>query len=168
MIHWSSGEYTVKAHFLLVMAASLSIAADNSELLKPGKNDAKEDAVNKDRSKLQGTWTCQSAQRDGKPVPEGTVKQLRLVLTKDKYATHKGEELLFESEYKIDPEKKPKEIDIIATEGENKGKPARGIYLLEEDTLKLCYTMPGKERPKEFESKAGTGATFAVWKRSKP
>lgn len=125
-------------------------------------------AADNDADKIQGTWTCVSGEKDGTPIPADVVKQLKLKLTKDKYATRKGDELLFESEYKLDASKKPAEIDIIGTEGDLKGKAAKGIYQLDGDTLKLCYVMPGGERPKEFSAKAGSGATFTVWKRSKP
>jgi uncharacterized protein (TIGR03067 family) len=121
-----------------------------------------------DEEKLPGIWTCASATRDGKPFGEETVKQLRLTLTKKGgYKTERGKQVLFDSIYKLEADKKPKQIDLIATEGENKGKAAQGIYKLEADTLTICYTMPGNERPKEFASTAGSGATLVVWKRSK-
>ena len=34
-------------------------------------------------------------------------------------------------------------------------------------TLTICYTMPGKDRPKGFESAPGSAATLVVWKRGK-
>jgi uncharacterized protein (TIGR03067 family) len=118
---------------------------------------------------LAGLWTCVSATRDGKPVPEETVQQLRLTMTREGgYKTERGKQVLFDSTYKIDPGRKPKHIDLIGTEGENAGKAAQGIYMLEGDTLTICYTMPGKVRPAEFASGPGSEATLSVWKRSKP
>jgi uncharacterized protein (TIGR03067 family) len=127
-----------------------------------------DDADASARKLLTGTWICQSAVNDGKPLNAEIVKKLRLVMTRDQYATYKGEQLLFAGPYKLRPSKSPAEIDVFSTEGESKDKPAQGIYSLEGDTLKLCYTMPGKERPKDFESKAGSEASFIVWKRTKP
>jgi uncharacterized protein (TIGR03067 family) len=125
--------------------------------------------MGKDLEKLAGVWTCVSATNDGKAVPEERAKKLRLTVTKEGgYKTERGDEVLFESACKIDPTKTPKQIDLIGTEGENKGKAAQGIYALDGDTLTICYTMPGKERPKGFESKSGSGATLVVWKRGKP
>ena len=122
-----------------------------------------------DGEKLTGTWTCSSGINDGKALAQETVQKLRLTLTKDGgYKTERGKQVLFDSTYKIDPDKRPKHIDLIGTEGENKGKAALGIYVLDGDTLKICYTMPGEGRPREFESKAGSGATLVVWKRRKP
>src|SRR4051794_35230100 len=66
---------------------------------------------------LQGTWTCLSAIVDGKPLPDQTVSLLRLTLTKDRYKTEKGAEVLFDSTYSIDGTKTPKQIDMIGTEG---------------------------------------------------
>jgi uncharacterized protein (TIGR03067 family) len=119
--------------------------------------------------KLAGVWTCDSATNDGKPIAEETVKKLRLTLTKEGgYKTQRGDEVLFDSTYKIEPGEKPKHIDLIGTEGKNKGKAAQGIYALEGDKLTICYTMPGKERPTEFSSKPGSAATLVVWRRAKP
>jgi uncharacterized protein (TIGR03067 family) len=127
-----------------------------------------EDEGKEDKEKLAGVWVGVSGANDGKALAEETVQKLRLTLTKDGgYKTERGKQVLFDSTYKLDAGKKPKHIDLIGTEGENKGKAAQGIYVLEGDTLKICYTMPGKERPREFESKPASGATLVVWKRLK-
>ena len=39
--------------------------------------------------------------------------------------------------FKIDPSKKPKAIDFTAADGSAKGKPSKGIYELDGDTLNL-------------------------------
>jgi uncharacterized protein (TIGR03067 family) len=127
------------------------------------------DGMGNDLEKLAGIWTCVSATNDGKPVAEETVKKLRLTVTKEGgYKTERGDQVLFDSTCKIDPAKTPKQIDLIGTEGENKGKVAQGIYAMDGDRLTICYTMPGKERPRVFESKVGSAATLVVWKRGKP
>lgn len=118
--------------------------------------------------RVEGRWTCESAIVDGKPLAEPTVKVLRLTLTKDRYRTERGTEVLFDSEYTLDASRNPGHIDIVGTEGDLKGRKAQGIYSLTGDTLKLCYTMPGKARPTAFESEAGSGASLIVWKRQKP
>ena len=84
-----------------------------------------------------------------------------------RYKTERDREVLFDSTYRIDSDKKPKHIDLIGTEGDNKGKAAQGIYSIEGDTLQICYTMPGQKRPEQFESKVDSGITLVVWKRSK-
>jgi uncharacterized protein (TIGR03067 family) len=126
-----------------------------------------QEKVTADMDKLIGTWICIAGAIDGKPIPEETAKQLRLVLTKSTYTTLRGDQTLFESTYSLDPAASPKTIDIVGTEGENAGKAAQGIYEVEGDDLRLCYTMPGRDRPRAFDSKPGSGAYNIVWKRSK-
>ncbi len=65
---------------------------------------------------------------------------------------------------KLDPSKKPKEIDMILADG---SKTALGIYELSGGIFKLCYAPPGKGRPKEFGAKEESGYTLSVWQRKK-
>ena len=37
----------------------------------------------------------------------------------------------------------------------------------DEAAKKMCYAPPGKDRPKEFGAKEGTGYTFSEWQREK-
>jgi uncharacterized protein (TIGR03067 family) len=118
--------------------------------------------------RLAGKWECVAGANDGKPLGENTIKQLRLTLTKEGgYKTELGEQVLFDSTCKLDTAKQPPQIDMIGTEGANKGKTAQGIYRLEGDRLTICYTMPGHERPTQFESQPGSGATLVTWRRAR-
>ena len=116
--------------------------------------------------KLKGSWACISATVNGKALSDETVKKLRLTLSETGYKTQKGDDALFDSTYTIDITQQPKWIDIIGTEGEAKGKAARGIYALENGKLRICYTMPGGKRPTAFESAPDSGASLAVWQRA--
>jgi len=114
---------------------------------------------------LEGRWACVSAVVDGQQLPKETVGLLRLTLTRDRYKTEKGSEVLFDSSYAVDAAKSPKQISMIGTEGNLKGKEAQGIYSIEGDTLRICYTMPGDKRPEKFESASGSKAYLVIWKR---
>jgi proline iminopeptidase len=116
---------------------------------------------------LAGDWIAVSAVINGKPLTEDRVKELKLAITNKSYKTRLGKQVLFEGIYKIDETSKPRHIDITAPEGEQAGKTSKGIYSLEGDTFKLCYTEPDKDRPKDFDSQPGSGATLVVWKRAK-
>lgn len=117
--------------------------------------------------KLEGKWQCVSAISDGSPLPEQTVKALLLTLTRDRYKTEKDSQVLFDSTYTVNPFKNPKHIAMVGTEGDLAGKEALGIYSLEGDILRMCYTMPDGKRPETFESKAGSKAFLIVWRREK-
>jgi len=116
-------------------------------------------------NELEGRWACVSAVVDGQQLLKETVGLLRLTLTRDRYKTEKGSEVLFDSTYTVDATKTPKQINMTGTEGDLKGKEAQGIYSIEGDTLRICYTMPGVGRPEKFESLAGSKAYLVVWKR---
>ena len=69
--------------------------------------------------------------------------------------------------FKLDASKKPKQIDITPTDGDEKDKVIHGIYSLEKDELKICIARGDKERPTEFESKEGSGHMLVTLKRAK-
>lgn len=122
-----------------------------------------------DLESIAGVWRCTSAINDGKPIGEQTTKELRLTVTLEGgYKTELGDQVLFESTCTIAPAMTPRQIDMIGTEGENTGRAAQGIYAQAGDTLTICYTMPGGERPAEFQSEPGSGATLVAWKRAEP
>ena len=118
--------------------------------------------------RLEGTWNCGSAIVDGKALSDDTIKQLHLTLTESRYKTEEKDEVLFDSTYTTNASMNPMQINMVGTEGDLTGKEAQGIYFIQGDTLRICYTMPGKPRPTNFESHAGSGAYLMVWTRQKP
>jgi uncharacterized protein (TIGR03067 family) len=64
----------------------------------------------------------------------------------------------------IDATKKPAALDL---QREGRSDVERTIYRLEGDTLRICVGRPGRDRPKEFASTAGSGESLVVLKRVK-
>ncbi len=58
-------------------------------------------------------------------------------------------------------------LDVIGTEGPNKGKTIPAIFDLAGDTLKICYDLSGQARPTEFKSSPGTQQFLATYQREK-
>ena len=58
-------------------------------------------------------------------------------------------------------------MDIISTEGPNKGKTFLAIYELDGDTLKVCYDLTGKSRPTEFKTQKGVLHFLVTYQRAK-
>src|SRR6266700_612549 len=106
------------AHFSYASAAILALALSAvSYGVEPQKLES-----------MEGAWVCSAATINGKQMPETTVKLLRLTMTKDRYKTEKGDEVLFDSTYTLDSTTDPKQINMVGTEGDLKGKEAHGIY----------------------------------------
>jgi uncharacterized protein (TIGR03067 family) len=142
-----------------LMIAGLLLAAD-----------AKDDAA-KEMKKLEGTWKVVAAEASGTKVPDDKLKDAVVIIKGDKLTLgDKGDKGAKDLVFKIDPSKKPKQIDL--TDPKDKDKTALGIYSLEGDELKLCIPLspPGKKdektRPDSFETKDKKALIFTC-KREK-
>ena len=117
--------------------------------------------------KMQGSWQPVSAELAGKPFPDEVLKTMKLVLADGKYTVTVGGQT-DEGTVKLDPAKEPRAMDIVGTKGPNQGKTIPAIYELTDTTLRICYDLSGKARPKEFKTKAETQLFLVEYKRQKP
>lgn len=124
---------------MALIAATLVSADDN----------AREQAIKKDRKQMEGVWRAVSLEVNGNKAAENDDKQIS-----------KGTN-------KIDPTRKPKTIDFTPTEGEGKGKEFVGIYELGKHRRKLCFVEAGKDRPGEFVSAVGSERILVIFERDK-
>jgi uncharacterized protein (TIGR03067 family) len=114
---------------------------------------------------LHGEWVLESAVRGGmndKP-PDGA----GVTFTADGKARFREgrRDKVEEGTYTVDPKKNPAQIDIVPPANE-KVPTVLGIYKIEKDTLTLCLVLGG-ERPKKFESPAGSEVMLMTLKRVK-
>ncbi len=135
-------------------------------LMLVGLLGAKDEAVEKDLVNFQGVWTVESMDLDGKPLPEENRKKIRLTITGENFSFDNGSGAE-PGLYKIDPTKEPKELNIVITEGSDKGKVYLVIYKFEAGKMIQCMQLDNKSRPKEFTGKAGSGCALEVWRREK-
>jgi len=123
-------------------------------------------STKKDLDIFQGTWIAQSLQYDGQDV----TNEIKLSLIfKDDTATVEGQGDV-KTEYarikiKLDPDARPKTIDITVVAGNQKNVAMKGLYELKEDELKLCVNVFGKDRPTAFESAGGSNIALLTLKR---
>jgi uncharacterized protein (TIGR03067 family) len=113
---------------------------------------------------LVGKWAAESVVMDGEaaqPRPRTT-----WTFTPDwKSILAGGDQDSTEGTYKVDPTKEAAEIDISA--GPKGGRPVKGLYRVEGDTLSLCLVGATDERPKKFEAPAESKAMVITFKRFK-
>ena len=130
-------------------------------------DDAKDEAIKKDRMQIKGTWRIVALEVNGNKAGEEDAKKLTVVNGSDGTWTlfSEGKEIS-KGTSTFDPTKKPKTIDFTITEGEGKGQYL-GIYELGGKTRKLCFAPPGKERPAEFSSTPGSEHALVTFEREK-
>lgn len=130
---------------------------------------AQDEASKKDLDDLQGTWRLVSREKDGKADTSEAIKDVLMANSGDKFS-FKGAASgagALKGTFKVDATKKPRAMDRMPTDGPQKGKTLLGIYLLEGDTLKICVSIAGKERPSEFATAPKSGLVLSVFKREK-
>jgi uncharacterized protein (TIGR03067 family) len=119
-----------------------------------------------DEDKIQGTWTFVGLEKGGVDSMEDFLKEAKLIITATKVKIQAmGKEM--EVSYKLDTSKKPRHMDIIEIDGGGKENVLKGIYVLEGDTLKVCFAPPGEKRPTEFATQLGSSEQLAIMKREK-
>jgi RNA polymerase sigma factor (sigma-70 family) len=107
-----------------------------------------------DKELILGTWIPVSVEQNGKKIPKERW-ETKVVITKDKFTSHRPGDETFEYTYTIDPEKKPKEIDLTMDD-----MTYPGIYELKGTTLKLVGGSLERPRPTDFDSTATTLTTY--------
>ncbi len=147
----------MKLHALAVLSLVGLLAADT----------AKEEAVKNDLKKLQGTWSVVSMEMDGKLLPDETRRKIKLTITGENFTFDNGEDT-HGGRYKVDPTQDPKELDIVITRGDEKGKVYLVSYKFEGDRMIQCMELSNQRRPREFTGKAGSGCALEVWQRQQP
>jgi uncharacterized protein (TIGR03067 family) len=137
-------------------------------IMLPFASFARGDELKDEKKAQMGTWIPEEAEMAGRKLPEEVRKTIKLELDADGNYTVTTGTGIDKGRVKLDLKAKPKALDIISTEGANKGKTFLAIYELKGDTLKVCYDLSGKMRPGEFATKPGTLLFLVNYKRQKP
>jgi uncharacterized protein (TIGR03067 family) len=134
-----------------------------------GKQD--DELVKKDLAALQGSWVIVGKEYMGKKATQEELAELTGVMViKGSTITQWKEEMgkkvvVSEATVKLNPAAKPKAFDLTYTDGMFKEKTVLGIYEVEGDALKACFSFEEVKRPKEFKSKAGIAVLVMTYKR---
>ena len=120
-----------------------------------------------DAKSVEGTWLAAAAELGGGKFPDEVRKSIKLVIADGNYTVTVGKNPDVGT-VTVDPSKTPKTMDIVGTEGPNKGKTILAIYERTGDTLRICYDLGGKARPSEFKTTAGTRLFLVDYQLAKP
>jgi uncharacterized protein (TIGR03067 family) len=117
--------------------------------------------LNGDLKKLQGEWSIQELEVDGQSFsPMGS----KIAISGESFTTN-GMGAAYEGTVELQPRKRPKEFDFVFTKGPEKGNRSLGIYELEGEVWRICFTMRGGNRPKAFATTPGSGLAFESLRR---
>jgi uncharacterized protein (TIGR03067 family) len=145
----------MRGRWLLLLGVALLIAADKPEANK------------KDLERMQGDWTATSTVIDGRKLADDEAQGVFRTIKDDTYTLSSFDKPLGKGTFTLDATKKPKTIDARPASAAKETPPLLGIYEIDGDTLRLCFAGSGKERPKDFACKEGSGHTLTVWQREK-
>ena len=125
-----------------------------------------EGRMKQELEKLQGTWNVVSLEIEGMKMEEPAFKGAKIVVKDDTFTTT-SMGAVYKGTLSADSAKTPKTLDLSFTEGPERGNTSLAIYELEGDTWKLCLTVSGNGRPKEFVTTPGSGHALESLKLEK-
>ncbi|MFO0952434.1 MAG: TIGR03067 domain-containing protein [Isosphaeraceae bacterium] len=141
---------------LFALAALLLTAADDP-------------AATQEQEKFKGRWEIVGVTENGQAVAKSQFGGLSAVFEGENYKQFFNDKVVEEGTYKLDPKAEPKTLDLVIRTGADAGKTQLGLYKFEGKTLVLSLVRAGvAERPKSFESKAGTGILLFTMERAEP
>jgi uncharacterized protein (TIGR03067 family) len=148
-------------------AIRIAVLSGLAALTVPGTWAQDSGAAAKDKAQLQGEWTMVSGERDGHAFPADFMKGSKRVAKGDEITVTLQGQLFMSAKITLDPAKTPKAIDYSITGGPYAGKTQLGIYQLDGDTVKFCFSTPGGERPDGFTTRRNSGRTVTTWRRER-
>lgn len=134
----------------------------------PATLPSQSDAVKMELQQLAGIWHIVKEIDDGKEMSAAEAKKIHVSFTADgTWKVELGGKIVGAGTMTLDPTKKPKTIDYLFTQGDDKGKTFRAIYELDGDSFKHCGAFKD-ERPGAFDAKAGSERSLTFFQRGKP
>ncbi len=121
-----------------------------------------------DLEDFQGTWLAVWRAQDGLRIQAEEVGRTTLTIAGDHYTFHHRDADWSGTIDRIVRTRNHGAVDFVPEEPTARGKPCRGIYVLEDDELAVCVAPPGQERPASFAPLRGSGHSLYLLKRSVP
>lgn len=134
-------------------------------LAQPESPTPKDAALKQELARLQGGWQIESMQEDGEQTAAENLKGRSFFFGRDTFLFRRPDNLIQIGRLELNPSKTIKTVNATIMRGPQKGETMLGIYAVEGDLLKVCFHVPGEERPKEFTAPAGSGRLLMTCKR---
>ena len=139
-----------------------------SGLILTGMAAAQEENLTEEVRKFQGTWKvthCQTDNADAKESDKEIVARWKLTFTKNNFRIDGGE-MKMSGTFTIQPDKKPKQINMVSDDPKEK-VILEAIYEFTGETLKVRGDEARQGRPKSFEFGPRSSGFYLVLKKVK-
>jgi len=146
----------------------VALALLSSAVLLAAEPEKKAPTASSEFQRLQGTWKIQSWDEGGKPLAAADLKKRELFFGGNVFVVRREGKVHQAGLAKLDVAASPRTIDLDVKEGAGKGGTMLGLYSIEGDTLKLCFTPDGEDRPASFKPEAKSPAILIVARKPKP
>jgi uncharacterized protein (TIGR03067 family) len=146
---------------LIPLVAAASPGGDD-----PKKADPK--AAEQELRQLQGTWKQVSIESDGQKTGFAKGMSPRFTIQGDDYTVMVDGRVLERGRIKVYPGMRPRQADLIVSGGAPPTRTFPGIYEINGDELRTCFTRSGGPRPATFPVVLGRGEAIAVYRRVTP
>ena len=113
---------------------------------------------------LEGTWIPTRAELAGATVPPPVLSGMRLTVEGRRYTVQAGGNR-DAGVLRLDPAAYPWAMDIIGTDGPNRGKTIPAIFQNDGAELKVCYDLEGIARPEQFKTEPNTRLFLVTYRR---
>jgi uncharacterized protein (TIGR03067 family) len=128
-------------------------------------------AVPGELQRFIGTWHVETTTVNGRALPKAETSQNdQMVYDRDGGWQQRSEGQTISSGVivAVDTAAHYKAIDYKVVKGASTGKTVRAIYeFVDDDTYRICYPAPDRDRPADFSCKEGSGQTVCLLKRVK-
>lgn len=121
-----------------------------------------------DIKQIEGTWTIAEVIVNGAKIAFDELKNFTMENGADgSWSLKNSGEVVRQGTITHDQTKTPKEFDLTFIDSEGKEMKLMGIYELDENIRKVCYTEEGNPRPKEFASTIDNKCALVTFARAK-
>jgi uncharacterized protein (TIGR03067 family) len=118
-------------------------------------------------AKLAGDWEAMRIVLDGQELPKMMLGTGVRSAARNEIRISFGGQTVIHALIRLDATADPLQVDYYNLDGPSRGVLQHGILQWVGDEACFCMGAPGRDRPDEFTSPAGSGRTLSQWRRKK-
>lgn len=113
---------------------------------------------------LNGKWVAIEAELGGNKMPGSLISSIVLTINDNTYTAHVAG-VTDKGTLSLNTDLVPHAMDILGTDGPNKGKTIKAIFRAALNELIVCYNLSGDDYPEKFVSQPGPQFFLVKYKR---